>query len=131
MAKILVIDDSDSIRELVLLVLTRDGHEVVGTSCGRECIAHLQRHPVDLLITDIFMPEVDGLEIILQAKKLKPEVRVIAMSSKTGKMDMLPAAKAFGASLTLHKPFSLAALSEAVRSVLPAPVPTPACKDPR
>ena len=64
------------------------------------------------------MPEQDGLETIQQARRLKPWVKIIAMSSKTGTMNMLPAAKAFGAALTLHKPFSMPVLREAILQVL-------------
>lgn len=118
MAKILVIDDSVSLLELFSHMLTALGHEVVATASAREGIEILRDRPFDLLLTDIFMPDQDGLETIQQARRLKPGVKIIAMSSKTGPMDMLPAAKAFGAALTLHKPFSVPALKEAILLVL-------------
>jgi CheY-like chemotaxis protein len=124
MATILVIDDSVSLLEMFRHMLTALGHEVVATESSKEGIEILRNRPVDLLLTDIFMPDQDGLETIQMARRIKPGVGIIAMSSKTGAMDMLPAARAFGAALSLHKPFSVAALRDAVRQVLDAGSPT-------
>jgi DNA-binding NtrC family response regulator len=118
MAKILVLDDSRSILDMVVQMLKRAGHDVRPSTTAKEAFEVLQSEPVDLLITDIYMPDVDGLEVILKARRLHPRLKFIAMSSMRGPMNMLGAAKAFGAAVTLPKPFSMAALYAAVSEAL-------------
>ena len=76
------------------------------------------REPVDLVITDIYMPDMDGLEVIRVARRLRPGLLVLAMSSGTGKHAILPVAKALGAAGTLPKPFAAEELRTAVRTCL-------------
>ena len=118
MARILVIDDSASVVELVDRILTEDGHEVIAAYSGKEGGAILASQPLDLVITDIYMPDMDGLELIRTARRLRPGLRILAMSSATGKYAILPVAKALGAAATLRKPFSRGELREAVQACL-------------
>ncbi|HTP85466.1 MAG TPA: response regulator [Bryobacteraceae bacterium] len=118
MAKILVIDDSVAVVELMERILSEDEHEVFTASSGKDGEAILSSHPLDLVITDIYMPDVDGLELIRMARRVKPGLRILAMSSATGKYAILPVAKALGASGTLMKPFSRGELKDAVRTCL-------------
>ena len=89
MARILVIDDDDRIRGMVLEMLSESGHEVGEASNGQEGLDQFRQTPTDLVITDILMPEKDGLEIIQILKKENPEVKIIAVSGggDTGRID--------------------------------------------
>jgi len=118
MAKILVIDDSRSTLELVQDILTHEGHEVKTADCGKRGEARLTTEPFDLVITDVYMPERDGFEVLRGVRRRHPGLKVIAMSSATGKYDMLKVAKALGAAETLRKPFNTEELLEAVNACL-------------
>jgi DNA-binding response OmpR family regulator len=126
MARILVIDDSASALELVREILTREGHEITTADCGRRGEAALASEGFDLVITDVYMPEQDGFEVLRNVRRKHPGLQVIAMSSASGKYDMLTVAKALGAADTLRKPFNTTELREAVdaclrRSAVPGP----------
>src|SRR5262249_51157546 len=77
---ILLADDDEDVRALFELSLKRRGHRVATASTGREALAQLAREKFDVLITDIVMPEVDGLDVIKAARKSAPSLRVIAVS---------------------------------------------------
>lgn len=121
MAKILIIDDSDSMRLFLEQVLTGAGHTVVATSDGRGGLAELQLQPFDLTITDIYMPDMDGIEMLRNARERRLLGRVIAISSKDSIVNLLPAARMLGARRTLHKPFSGEQLLAAVTETLAQP----------
>ncbi len=123
MSRILVVDDSVSTLETVGLILTEVGHEVATCESGRRAVLLLPRQNIDLVITDIYMPEEDGLEIIRDMRRICPEVPVVAMSGMTGKWAMLEVASYLGACATLAKPFSKAQLLQAVAKALPLAQP--------
>jgi DNA-binding NtrC family response regulator len=117
MARILVIDDDEYIRAAVRDVLSDVGHVVLVASNGREGLARYRDHHPDLVITDIFMPERNGLDVILE---LPPHVKIIAMSGG-GQLDRgnhLDDAIHFGACRGLAKPFTVDALMGAVDETL-------------
>ena len=120
MGRILVIDDDDQIRALLRKALELSGHEVVEASNGKEGIRVYEEQPADLVITDILMPEKEGLECILELRRLDPAVRVIAISGgiRSNTMDVLEVAGRFGACRTFWKPFDLAKVVAAVREEL-------------
>jgi DNA-binding NtrC family response regulator len=118
MATILAIDDSVSVLAWLENGLSSAGHRVITCSDGRQGEKLLREAPVDLIITDIYMPERDGLEVIQHARKSAPAVKVIAMSGARPELDMLPAARVLGAARTLKKPFTLEQLVEAVNEAL-------------
>ncbi len=118
MARILVIDDSASVLELAGQILRQAGHEVVTAESGKRGESILASQPLDLVITDIYMPEEDGLEVIRKARRTCPGLRVLAMSVVTGKHGMLHVARALGAAGTLLKPFAAGDLLDAVASCL-------------
>ena len=120
MARIIVIDDEEEIRSLFKEILELSGHEVVECSNGREGLDHCRKSPADLIVTDLFMPEKDGLETIREFKKEFPETKIIAISggSAAMKYDYLPGAKRFGAHRTYPKPVDLQELSEGVQELL-------------
>ena len=86
---------------------------------------------MDVIITDIYMPERDGLEVIQYARRLAPGVKVIAISGAAPELDMLAAARVLGATRTLKKPFSLDQLLETITDVLGLPkgLPSPETSD--
>ncbi|MCW5799561.1 MAG: response regulator [Nitrospira sp.] len=84
MATIMVIDDEPSIRGLLREVLERSGHKVVEAKDGREALDLYQKHKADLLIMDLLMPEVDGLEATLQLTREYMDTKIIAMTGAQG-----------------------------------------------
>lgn len=103
---ILIIEDDVGIRSALNKLLSRRGYTVIEASHGREGIDILEDFGVDLVITDIFMPNMDGLEVIRSIRKKNSNLKVIAISGG-GQMHLtecLRWAKAFGADKTLTKP---------------------------
>lgn len=115
MAKILVIDDEEPIRMLLRTTLEAAWYTVLEASNGREGLEICRTHSVDLVITDIAMPEMSGLDLILELTLGFLNVKVIAMSGKQGQEDTLDVAKLLGARQTLQKPFSMEQLLSVVR----------------
>src|SRR5690606_23210446 len=110
---ILVVDDVVELRDLVQLWLLNAGHSVTCASDGREVIRLLERQSFDLLITDIIMPDVDGLEVLNLIRKSPNAPRVLAVSGGGHHLvasDCLRLAASLGASATLRKPFNRAQL---------------------
>jgi DNA-binding NtrC family response regulator len=118
MATILIIDDSASILALTAHYLQTAGHTVLTTSSGRRAFEMLDQQPVDLVLTDIYMPEPDGLEILTKARDKKLTVPFVAMSSQQGETNFFKLAKALGAVATLQKPFTAPQLNAVVAEVL-------------
>jgi CheY-like chemotaxis protein len=121
MARILVIDDDAGMRTVIGQALKEAGHEVVLAPDGKEGMKEHHVKPVDLIITDLFMPEQDGLETIIALKKQFPNIPVIAISGgNILSTDMLSVARALGADGILEKPFTSKSLLSAVEKVLKA-----------
>ncbi len=120
MPRILVIDDDRGVRESVATYLRRIGHEVSEASDGRVGLGVLGSEPFDLVITDINMPDMDGIEVIDQLRDVSDGCPVIAMSGGGlfAKELLLKNAEMLGALSTLEKPFELDALHEAVTAAL-------------
>lgn len=115
MAKVLIIDDQVSIRSLLRLVLEKEGHEITEASDGRAGLAAYQRVPADLVIADIRMPEMNGLDLILELTRGLLDAKVIAISGEADASDTLSSAKLLGARHVLRKPFSLKRFLSLVR----------------
>lgn len=120
MARILLVDDDPVMRDATKELLVREGHLVCVAGDGNEALKLFREHQYDLVVTDIFMPEVDGLELITTLKQdfLDVKVLVITGGGPTGKLDFLDIAKHLGAVGTLKKPFTRAELLEAVRRAI-------------
>lgn len=118
--KILLMDDDPALLNLVQLALSAEGYEVRTANNGKEGIKLIEQEMVDLVVTDLVMPGLEGLESIIHLRKSHPEVKIIAMSAglRKGKIDMLPAALSLGAHRTLRKPFAIEALLSAVNELL-------------
>ena len=120
MARILIIDDEPQIRSMLTLMLEREGYEVVEASDGVAGIKIYRQNPVDLIITDLIMPNKDGIGMIIDLKKEFPDVKIIAMSGGgLNKPDgYLKGAKKLGAACTLTKPIDREEMLKAVKDTL-------------
>jgi DNA-binding response OmpR family regulator len=123
MARILVIDDDERVLGVLRQALTDAGHEVVTACNGNVGVKAFRQCPADLVVTDIIMPEMEGIETIVELRRDHPGVPLVAMSggSLQGQGSYLPTAEALGATCTLEKPFRLRDLVEVVRSLLERP----------
>ena len=115
MARIMVVDDEGYARRYMRRVLKRVGHEVHEATDGHQALAVLRAHPVDLLITDLIMPQGRGIEEITACRKEFPKLKIIAVS---GVAAYLNVARRVGAHVTLEKPFNNRELLEAVDELL-------------
>ena len=118
MATILLIDDEESVRMVFQVGLERAGYRVLTAENGKQGLRLFEHQAVDLILVDIFMPEMDGLELIPLLRKTRPATKIIAISGGSGKMNHLETAKYLGAHDTLKKPFSLQTLLDAVSAQL-------------
>ncbi len=121
MATLLLIEDEESIREGLRDRLVSEGYQVIDAPNGRIGVDLFRRHRPDAVITDILMPEKDGLEVIMEVRKERPGQCIIAMSAgKTPGLDLdvLNIAKKLGASYTLEKPFDVSSLLTAIAACL-------------
>src|SRR5713101_6862693 len=127
MTRILLIDDDALARDMLRQMLERAGYDVVDAASGREGLQQYQASAIDLIITDILMPDQDGLETIQELRRLAPEAKIIAISGggQTGLLDLLPVAEKLGAQCTLRKPLRRQELLEAVRQLLQRPEAAP------
>jgi CheY-like chemotaxis protein len=120
MARILVIDDETAIRLSVKLALEDAGHQVEEAANGEEGLIRMRANPADLVISDIFMPEKEGLETIDEVRRNYPNTRIIAISGG-GRMDpkeYLEIAEQVGADRSLSKPFDIQQLLDVVDPLL-------------
>lgn len=121
MPHILIIDDDDTIREILMIALVKAGYVVNQAENGQIGINRFCEDLPDLIITDIFMPEKDGIETIIDIRKDFPFIKIIAMSGG-GQMqygrEYLNYAMKFGANSILQKPFKLKEMLNAVELAL-------------
>ena len=120
MARILIIDDEVQILNMLRQMLEGEGYEVIDAPNGKEGIRRYRENPADLIITDILMPEKEGIETIQELKRDFPDVKIIAMSGggRVGPGDYLHLAKMLGAQHTFAKPIEREELLKAVRELL-------------
>jgi DNA-binding NtrC family response regulator len=114
-ATILIIDDEEIIRVLLRSALEAAGYEVTEASNGHEGLERYRQRPTDLVITDILMPEMNGLDMLLELTREFLHAKVIAISGAGGEKNVLNVAKLLGARQTFQKPFSIQHLLGAVR----------------
>ena len=115
MAAILVIDDEEIIRVLLRSALEAAGYEVTEAANGREGLDLYRKRPTDLVITDILMPELNGLDMLMELTREFLDAKVIAISGAGGERNVLDVAKLLGARQTFPKPFSIPDLLSVVR----------------
>lgn len=114
----LVVDDDALVRDMVAASLTRAGYRVIVATDGDKAIAALETATPALILTDLFMPNADGIELLCSGRLGAARPPVIAMSGGYAGIDMLGAAKALGAAATIAKPFLPRELVELVRQTL-------------
>jgi DNA-binding response OmpR family regulator len=120
MAKILVIDDEPSILLMIKKMLEKAGHDVDMALNGKEGMQIFENNKADLLITDIIMPEKEGLETIVEMRKKYPDLKIIAISGggRISADGYLPGAKLLGANMVFQKPLIQKEFLEAVSFLL-------------
>ena len=120
MALILVIDDDDDVRSALRRRLEQTGYEVITAADGADGIRLFRESPVDLIITDIIMPELNGITAILELKQESPDVKIIAISGGgfIEAEEYLYMARVVGVERTFTKPFAGDELLKAVGEIL-------------
>lgn len=120
MAKILVFDDEPSILLMIKKMLEKAGHDVEIALNGKEGMVLFEKNKPDLLITDIIMPEKEGLETIYELRRLYPDLKIIAISGggRIGPDGYLPGAKLMGANAVFTKPLFPKEFLQAVSDLL-------------
>lgn len=123
MAKILVLDDELSILLMIKKMLEKAGHEVSLALNGKEGLELFEKDRPDMLITDIIMPEKEGLETIFELRRKYPELKIIAISGggRISPDGYLPGAKLLGADMTFQKPLDQKEFLQAVSQLLNKP----------
>jgi DNA-binding response OmpR family regulator len=117
MARILVIDDEAELRRIIRIALEQAGHEVIEARNGDDGLRQHDDAAADLIITDIMMPETDGIETIIALRRHNPCIKIIAISGggRVGDTNFLTLAAKLGADQVLAKPFRREQLLETVR----------------
>jgi DNA-binding response OmpR family regulator len=120
MAGILIVEDDNDMREMLKVTLTRRKYSVMDASNGKEAISKFKPSLTDLVITDLIMPDEDGLKVIMKLKEIKPEIKIIAISGggKGGPGNYLNLARALGADFVLSKPFSIKELISKIEHLI-------------
>ncbi len=127
MAKVLIVEDEEDLRDLISTVLQEAGHATIVTIDGEAGMRAFAAGRPDLVITDVIMPEADGIETIRRIRTLDPAARIIAMSGGAliGNDYYLRMAKPLGAMAVLAKPFDIDDLVHLVDACLRQPTPVP------
>ena len=121
MARILLVDDDPMIRATLPLALGVQGHEAVAAGDGGQALKALRLEAFDLVLTDVLMPDVDGLEVVRAVRQEFPRTPVVAMSGGSPRLpgaDALELASHLGAHAVLAKPFTEQQLREAISQAL-------------
>ncbi len=120
MPGVLIVEDEKELREMLKISLARRKFTVLEAENGRDAIAHFKPSITDLVVTDLIMPDEDGLKVIMKLRELKPAIKIIAISGggKAGPGSYLSLAKALGADATFSKPFSVNDLVSRIEELL-------------
>jgi DNA-binding NtrC family response regulator len=125
LARVLVVDDDGAVAALMQRILEREGHTVHTAEDGQAALRHLDGASADLMVTDILMPNMEGLALIQRCQSLYPSMKIIALSGLREHMpvDYLAMAQNFGAHRVLEKPVNVSVLRAAVLEALSSPKP--------
>jgi CheY-like chemotaxis protein len=109
MPGVLIVEDDKELREMLKMSLLRRGFAVQEAENGKDAILHFKPLITDLVVTDLIMPEEDGIKVVIKLRELKPSIKIIAISGggKVGPGSYLNLAKALGADAIFSKPFSI------------------------
>jgi len=123
MKRILIVDDEPHVRFLIETILKAEGYTVVTAGSGHEALRIFSEHHYDLVLTDLILPGIDGIETILLLRAQRPHLRIIAMSGgwNGGSKTCLPLAGKLGACNILAKPFDRTKLLDAIERELGSP----------
>jgi len=120
MPGVLIVEDDKELREMLKLSLLRRNFTVLEAENGKAAITHFKPLITDLIVTDLIMPEEDGLKVVIKLRELKPSIKIIAISGggKVGPGSYLNLAKALGADAIYSKPFSINDLIAKIEQLL-------------
>jgi len=120
MPGVLIVEDDKELREMLKMSLLRRHFTVLEAENGKEAITHFKPSLTDLVVTDLIMPEEDGLKVVIKLRELKPSIKIIAISGggKVGPGSYLNLAKALGADAIYSKPFSINDLTAKIEQLL-------------
>jgi len=116
-ARLLVVEDDAAISEPLVRALAREGHEVDHAATGADALERLADGRVDVLVLDLGLPDIDGVEVCRRAREDRPRLRVLMLTARSSELDEVLGLDA-GADDYLTKPFSLSVLSARVRALL-------------
>ncbi|WP_420407390.1 response regulator [Hoeflea sp.] len=119
MAKILIAEDEDSLRRFVARALEMDGHEIVHAGDGADAVDHLQADSFDLLLSDIRMPVMDGIELAKQSSEIAPDMPILLMTGYAEQRERAESLMRIVVDV-VDKPFSLPQIRQAVAEALTA-----------
>ncbi len=120
MALVMIVDDDQQILRLLAEIIEKEGHQIVSAEDGEQAFQQFQKHPIDLVITDLLMPNKEGLELIQELRSIRPELKIIAYSGG-GQMkpdNYLDFAKGMGADRVFSKPIPIKELTAAVADLI-------------
>ena len=117
MANILIVDDEQSYRQLLSLVFQEEGHELRTAMNGRQALDEVQREPADVIVSDVKMPDMDGIELLRAVRETLPDIGVILMTAFAS-VDTAREAFKLGADDFIQKPFDVEELKLIVRKTL-------------
>jgi DNA-binding response OmpR family regulator len=120
MPGVLIVEDDKELREMLKMMLLRKNFTVLEAENGKAAITHFKPLLTDIVVTDLIMPEEDGLKVVIKLRELKPSLKIIAISGggKVGPGSYLNLAKALGADAIYSKPFSLNDLVAKIEQLL-------------
>lgn len=120
MARVLVIDDDPNILRNVTEILEDEGHEVLQAGGGKSALDLIEQREPDLIVSDVYMPDMDGIELLIRLQTERPEIPVVAVSGggHMPKEELLGNASMLGAVAVLEKPFTVEGLIEVVNRAL-------------
>lgn len=122
---ILIVEDNARVRDIIMKILRHTGYRVLPAANGHEAIRSLELPEIDLIITDLYMPQMDGMELLMQLRKqaLTTPIIVISGAQPDHDADILHTARLLGARMTLAKPFAMQELVTAVTQLIGSPTP--------
>lgn len=118
MSKILVVDDEAVVRELTVEILRRSGYKPHGVPSARHALELLDEESFDLVVSDVVMPEMTGVEFLYELRTRRPDLPVVLMTGGSKEPERTTKAVELGATALLYKPFSHAELNAAVAAAL-------------
>jgi DNA-binding response OmpR family regulator len=120
MPGVLIVEDDRELREMLKMSLQRRGFTVLEAENGKDALSRFKPLVTDLVVTDLIMPEEDGLKVVIKVRELKPSIKIIAISGggKVGPGSYLNLAKALGADAIFPKPFSINDLVAKIEQLL-------------